>query len=51
MDAIDGHARGPSAINRRQIDTTTQRRITSGTHTRAVIASDPDSSRADQVWQ
>jgi hypothetical protein len=51
MDAIDRHARGPSAINSRQMDTATQRTITSGTHTRAVIASHPGSSRADQVWQ
>jgi len=49
MDAIDRHARGPSAINSRQIDTTTHRTITSGTHTRAVIESDPGSSRADQT--
>jgi hypothetical protein len=51
MDAIDRHARGPSAINRRQIDTATHRTITSGTHTRAVMASDPSSGRADQAWQ
>jgi hypothetical protein len=49
MDAIDGHARGPSAINSRQIDTATQRTITSGTHRRAFIATDPGSSRAHQA--
>ena len=48
-DAIDRHARGPSAINSRQIDTTSQRTITSGTHRRALIASGPGSSRADQA--
>ena len=47
MEAIDRHARGPSAINSRQIDTTSQRIITSGTHRRALIASAPGSSRAD----
>jgi len=49
MEAIDRHARGPSAINSRQIDTTSQRTITSGTQRRALIASDPGSSRADQA--
>ena len=49
MDAIDRHARGPSAINSRQIDTTSQRTITSGTHRRALIACDPSSSRADKA--
>jgi hypothetical protein len=51
MDAIDRHARGPSAINSRQMDTATQRTITSGTHIRAFIAFDPGSSRADHPGQ
>jgi hypothetical protein len=51
MGASDRHARGPSAINSRQIDTATQRTITSGTHSRALIESDPGSSRADEAWQ
>jgi hypothetical protein len=48
-DAIDRHARGPSAINSRQIDTATQRTITSGTHRREFIATDPASNRAHQA--
>jgi hypothetical protein len=50
-DAIDRHARGPSAINNRQIDTASQRTITSGTNMRAFIATDPGSSRAHHGWQ
>ena len=51
MDAIDRHARGPSAINSRQIDTASQRTITSGTQRRAFIATDLGSGRADQAGQ
>ena len=42
MDGIDRHARGPSAINSRQIDTASQRTITSGTHMRAVTSLAPN---------
>ena len=51
LDAIDRHARGPSAINSRQIDTASQRTITNGTQMRALIASDLGSGRADQARQ
>jgi hypothetical protein len=51
IHAIDRQARGPSAINSRQIDTASQRTITNGTQMRALIASDPGSGRSDQARQ